>query len=123
MKNIIVISIIVCLLSPNFSFAQKIPETMEEAGEFGEKLFEESEEQMPGLIERMWNENILPIWQKMWNWLLSHFGSKIKNWLKPEVEKRKSFIKESFPGEKQEMQQETKSGASYLWNKFKELIK
>ncbi|MBM3257946.1 MAG: hypothetical protein FJZ05_01890, partial [Candidatus Nealsonbacteria bacterium] len=69
MKKIIAISIIVCFLSPTFSFAQKIPETMEEAGEFGEKLFEEGEKQMPGMIEKMWKEDILPVWQKMGKWL------------------------------------------------------
>jgi len=123
MKRIIVTSILVCFLLPSFSFAQKMPETMEEAGQFGEKLFDESEKQMPGIVEKMWNEDVLPIWQKMWSWLSSYINSKIMSWLSPEVEKRKEIFQENFPEEKEEMKQEAKNEASSLWNKFKELIK
>jgi len=127
MKKIIAISILVCFLLPSFSFAQKMPETMEEAGELGEKLFQEGEKQMPGIIEKMWKEDVLPVWQKMWNWLASHIGSKIMSWLNPEIAKRKENFQENFPGEKEEMKQEVKTQASSLWkdlwNKFKELIK
>ena len=106
----------------NNALAVSVPENQEEIKAFGEKALQAGENQLPGMIEKMWREEVVPVWQKMWDWLLSHLGSRVKSWLKPEVEKRKSFIEEDFPGEKQEMQQEAKSGASSLWNKFKELI-
>jgi len=96
---------------------------MEEAGEFGEKLFEEGEKQMPGMIEKMWKEDILPVWQKMGKWLVQQINSRIMSWLNPEVEKRKEIFQENFPAEKEEMKQEAKKEASSLWQRFKELIK
>lgn len=127
MKKIIAILILACFLLPNFSFAQKIPETMEEAGEMGEKLLQEGEKQMPSIIEKIWKEEVLPVWQKIWNWFASRIGSKISSWLNPEIEKRKEIFQENFPTEKQEMEQEVKTEAASLWNKLwnklKELIK
>ncbi|OGZ19094.1 MAG: hypothetical protein A2Z68_01695 [Candidatus Nealsonbacteria bacterium RBG_13_38_11] len=123
MKNIIAISIIVGLLLPSFSFAQTIPETTEEAKALGEKMLQEGEKQMPGLIEKMWNEEVFPIWQKMWRWLVSQINSRIVSWLHPEVEKRKEIFEENFPEEKEKMKEEAKTEAYSLWQKFKDLIK
>jgi len=127
MKKTIAILILTCFLFPVFSSAQKIPKTMEQAGEFGEKLLQEGEKQMPSIIEKIWKNEVLPVWQKIWDWIASRIGSKISSWLNPEIEKRKEIFQENFPIEKQEMEQEVKTEAASLWNKLwnklKELIK
>lgn len=123
MKNIILTSIIACLLLPNFAFAQNLPETTGEMKEFGQNMLQQTEERLPGMIQQMWKENVLPIWTKMWNWLVSHINAKIMSWLNPEIKKRKEIFQENFPGEKEKMQQEVKKEGSSLWQKFKELIK
>ena len=134
-KKLIVISIIFGLWSPSFSFAQsqsfQTPETLEEAKEMGEKALGTTQEKLPGILEKIWKEDVLPIWQKMYNWFLANIWPKIESWFKREVEprvkeeaeKRKPIIEEEFKKEKKEVKEELPGVTKSLWEKFKELIK
>ncbi|MCX6759267.1 MAG: hypothetical protein NT012_01765 [Candidatus Nealsonbacteria bacterium] len=118
MKNIIVISIMVGVLLPNFSFGQVEETWVEEDSFFSTFAF---------AVRKFVKEEILPIWQKMWDWFKVNIWSRVENWIRPEIEKRKDILKEGFEGEKEEMKEELKTevpktGKS-LWEKFKELIK
>jgi len=136
----------ISFLLPNLSFAQAItqskkeiylfaaqeqptspPETMGEAKEMGEKALEIGEKELPGIIEKIWKEEVLPTWQNMWNWLKARIWSKIENWTRPEIEKRKQYFEEGFEREKEEVKEELKTEvpkvSKSLWEKFKELIR
>ena len=128
MKNIIIISIMIGFLSPFFSLAQtSLPETMGEAREAGERALDIGEKELPGIIERIWREEVLPVWLSMWNWLKAKTWSKIERWIMPEYEKRKQYFEEGFEPEKEELKEEIKTevpkATRSLWEKFKELIK
>jgi len=138
-KKLIIISIIFLGLLASFSFAQtqpiQPPETLEAAKEVGEKAIEVGREEMPGILEKIWKEEVLPIWQKMYSWFkrniwdswigpwLQNIWQKIENILGKEVEKRKPQIKEEFQKEKEEMKKEVPKVTKSLWERFKELIK
>jgi len=121
----------------NFSFpvfAQSPPENLEEAKEIGEKAVEEVPKELPGIIGRIWENEVLPIWRKMyeiwsnfWNntlkpWL-SGICNKIKEKLGMEIEERKPKVKEEFEKEKEELKEEVPEVGKSLWEKFKEIIK
>lgn len=127
------------LTVPALSFAQtqifKQPQDMNEAVEVSEKVLETTQKEMPGLIGRIWQNEVLPVWQKMFNWAKLHIwqnwlSSGLKNiWsttlriLKGEAEQRKPAIEEEFQKEKQELKEEAPQVGKSLWEKFKELIK
>jgi len=120
--------IILGLILPFFSFAQTTPpETLEGAKEAGEKALEIGGKELPGIMERIWKEEVLPVWLNIWNWLKSKTWSKIERWFLPEYEKRKQYFEENFGLEKEEMEEELKTEVPKvtkpLWEKFKELIK
>lgn len=131
-KKLIIIFIIFGSLLSNFYFSQatfnvtQVPETIEGAGEIGEKAWKEIEKEMPNILEKLWNERVVPVWKNMWYW----FESKIKNfWQKvqelfgKEVEKRKPIIEQEFEKEKQEIKQELPKVGQSFWERFKKLIK
>ena len=134
-KKIIPILVIFGILLPSFSFAQqppiKAPETLEEVKEMGEKALEVSKKELPGILERIWKEEVLPIWQRMYDWFMTNIWPKIEKWFKKEVEprakeeveKRKPVIEEEFKKEKEEIKEEPPKVGKSLWEKFKELIK
>jgi len=135
MKKIIVISIIFGILLPSFSFAQpqsfQTPETLEEAKEMGEKALGTTQEKLPGILEKIWKEDVLPVWEKMYSWFLTNIWPKIEGWFKKEVElrakeeieKRKPIIEEEFKKEKEEIKEELPKVTKSLWEKLKELIR
>ncbi|MDD2696765.1 MAG: hypothetical protein PHE52_01230 [Candidatus Pacebacteria bacterium] len=123
------------LILPVFSLAQTEnqvtpPETLDEAKQMGEKALEVGQKELPGIIERIWKEEVMPIWQKMFDWFKANIWPKIADWFKkfitPEIEKRKPVIEGEFQKEKQEMkesaQTELPKAWDYLWEKFKQLI-
>ena len=126
-KKIILIIVIFGLLLPSFSFAQpqsfQTPETLEEAKEMGEKALETTQEKLPGILEKIWKEDVLPIWEKMYNWFLINIWPKIESWFKEEVEKRKPIIEEEFKKEKEEVKEELPEVTKSLWEKLKELTR
>jgi hypothetical protein len=133
-NKIIIILAIVGLLSPIFSLAQTesvtTPNTLEEAGKLGEKALKTAEEKLPGILERIWKEEILPFWQKMYGWFKANIWPRIEGWfkkieipIKKEIEKRKPAAKEEFEKEKEEMKEEAPQIGKTIWEKLKELIK
>ena len=135
LKKILVISIMLGVFVPTFSFGQETqltpPETLDEAKKIGEKALEVGEKELPGIIQRIWQEEVMPIWQNMFGWFKINIWPKMEDWFKkiiePEIEKRKPLIEEEFQKEKEEMKEEVKSDlpkvGQSLWGKFKELIK
>lgn len=127
-KSILILLIMFGLLSSSLSFAQTTPpETLEGAKEAGEKALEIGGKELPGIVERIWKEEVLPVWLNIWNWLKIRIWSKIESWTRPEYEKRKQYFEENFGPEKEEMEEELKTEVPKvtkpLWEKFKELIK
>jgi len=136
MRQTIIILLLLGFLLPNFAFTQEedlitAPETFEEVKELGEKALEVGERELPGTLERIWQEEVLPIWQKMYDWFKDNIWPKVENWyitiIKPkaeeEIEKRKPEVEEELQKEKEEMKTEGKELGKSLWEKFKEIIK
>ena len=133
--KIIFFLLIFSLVLPGFSFAQpqsfQTPETLEEAKEMGEKALETTQKELPGILEKIWKEEVLPVWQKMYDWFEVNVLPKIKSWfkkgiepkVKEEIEKRKPVVEEEFQKEKEEVKEELPEVTKSLWEKFKELIK
>jgi len=139
MINKIAIILLLGILLPSFSLAQggdqlQLPENMDEVQELGEKALEIGKKELPGTIEKVWQEEVLPIWQKMYdiwsNWWdntiqpwLDDIWQKIMSLLGQEIEKRKPLIEEEFEKEKEELGIEASKIGQSLWERFKELIK
>ena len=125
------------LILPSFGFIQAqnqtitAPETLEEAQEMGEKIGEEIKEKMPGILDKLWKEDVLPVWEKMLNFWENNILPKITSWFKKEIEprikqefeKRKPILEQEFEKEKQEIKEELPKVSKSLWERFKELIK
>jgi len=112
------------------------PGTLEEAREKGERMLETAINILPGIIERIWEEEVLPAWRRMWDWAEVWWGNTIWPWvrgfwegrIKPpieeEVEKRKEIVEERIEEEKEELEGKIIPKAiKSLWEKFEELIK
>jgi len=135
LKIILVISVIFGILLVSFSFAQtqsmSPPENLEEVKKMGERALETVPKELPGILESIWKEEVLPIWQKMYDWFKTNIWTEIKSWfkkeveprVKEEVEKRKPIIEEELKKEKKEIKEEVPEVTKSLWEKFKELIK
>ena len=128
MKKAIVILILFGFLLPSFSFIQaqsqiKSPESIEEVKELGEKALEIGEKELPGILEKIWNEEVMPLWQKMYDWFKINIWSKIWPKVAEEIEKRKPLLEEEFEKEKEELKEEAPKVGKSLWEKFKDLIK
>ena len=132
-NKIIIILAIVGILSPIFSLAQTesvtTPDTLEEAGKLGEKALKTTEEELPGILERIWKEEVLPFWQKMYDWFKANIWPRIVDWfkkietsIKEEIEKRKPAVKEELEKEKEESKEDAPQIGKTLWEKLKELI-
>ena len=137
-KKLIPILVMFGLLLPSFSFAQnqalEQPETLEEAKEMGEEAGEEIKAKLPGILEKLWKEDVLPVWEKMYEKWSEWWDSSIQPWLQniwekiavlfgKEIEKRKPIIEEEFEKEKEEVKEELPKVTKSLWEKFKELLK
>ena len=139
LKKLIIILIIFGFLLPNFIFifAQvplEKPKTLEEVKEVGYQAFDIAEKEMPGILERIWKEEVMPTWRSMWQWFSNiwniYIASRIETlWqtigelLGKETEKRRAIIEEEFQKEADEIRQEVPEVTKSLWERFKELIK
>ena len=112
---------------PVLSFSQETsitpPETVGEAKEIGKKALEVGETELPSILQKIWQEDVLPIWTKMFNWFKDNIWIKIWPLAEEEIEKRKPIIEEEFEKEKEELKEEAPEIGKSLWEKFKELIK
>lgn len=127
MKKTITILILFGFLLPSFTFGQeqpqiKAPESMEEVKELGKKALEVGEKELPGIIKRVWKEEVLPVWQKMWDWFKANIWARIWPKLEEEIEKRKPLLEEEFGKEKEELKEELPKVGKSLWEKFKDLL-
>lgn len=139
-KYTLLILIMSGFLLPVSGFAEEqtseSPATLEEARELGEESLEVAKEKMPGILERIWNEEVVPLWQKMWDWAKNFWEDTLWPWIrglwerriKPpveeEVEKRKEIIEEGIEKEKEELQETfVPKGIRSLWEKLKELVR
>ncbi len=109
--NKLVILLTLSLISPLFSFAQQpkitLPKTLLE---------------LPEILEKIWQENILPAWQKLKEWLKENVWQKGKDLFKNELETRKPIIEAEFQQEKEELKEKFPKLKKALWERVKELI-
>ena len=143
-RNLVAILVIFGVLLPSFVFFQEQPvsppKTLEEAKEIGERAIKEVIESLTRILEKIWKEEVLPIWQGMYNWVKKNFWDpylwpflqkiwqRIEAIFKKEAEKRKEIFEKEFQKEKMELKKEIKEeilpkATKSLWEKFKELIK
>lgn len=136
-KKLIVILIIFGFLLLGFVYAQvpiEAPGTIEEAKEITHEAIDVAEKELPGILERIWREEVIPVWKNMWEWFRNVWNThiwprtealwqKIQEILGKEIEKRKPIIEEEFEKEKEEIKQELPETGKSLWERFKELIK
>ena len=138
-KKIILILIILGLLLPGFAFSIQqpsieAPETLEEAEKITKKALDVVEKEMPGILERMWREEVIPVWKNMWEWFRNVWNThiwprietlwqKIQELFGKEIEKRRPIIEEELEKEKEEIKEELPEIGRSLWQRFKKLIK
>ena len=132
--NVFVALIILGFIFPVLISAQQQPVSppgnVEEIKTFGQRAGEIIKEKLPGTLENIWKEEVLPLWQKMYEWAKINIWPKVegifKTVVKPKVqeeyEKRKPVVKEEFQKEKEEMKSEVPQVTKSLWEKFKELL-
>lgn len=141
--EMILILIIFFLLFNNFVFAGNsktitLPETLSEAKELGNKTQQEIKLNFSGIFKKIWEQEILPVFQKTWNFFEKIWSSyiypffhkiwiNIKNIFIKEFKERKVIIQGEFQKEKKEIKEEIKTDlpevSKSLWQRFKELIK
>jgi len=97
------------------------PKDLEEIQEFGEGMLEASKEQLPDIIKRLWNEDVMPLWQKMYDWFDLNIGSKFKEVFDEEVEKRRPVVEQEYEKEKEEVKEELPIVTQNLWERLLEL--
>ena len=128
-RKTITILILFSFLLPQVVFSQegtpkiKAPEDLEEVKELGQKALEIGEKELPGILEKIWNEQVLPMWQKMWDWFEVNVWARIWPIAEEEIEKRKPLLEQEFEKEKEELKEEIPEISKSLWEKFKEIIK
>lgn len=115
----------------NLSFAEEIsvPENLDQAKEMGEQAIKTGFQKLPSILEKIWNESVLPVWKKMFDWFKVNIWLKIKDFfyqiVKPriteEFEKRKPIIQQDFEEEKEELKEELPKITNDLWQRFKAL--
>ena len=97
------------------------PKDLEEIQEFGEGMLEASKEQLPDIMKRLWNEDVMPLWQKMYDWFDLNVGSKFKEVFDEEVEKRKPVVEQEYEKEKEEVKEELPIVTQSIWERLLEL--
>lgn len=129
MKKLMLALIVFGILLPGFSFAQTVgqPETVEDVKNLAEKAWEVIKNDLSGIIKKIWQENVWPIWKKMYDWFMKNIWPPVVNlynkYIKPELDKRKPGLKEEFEKEKEELKEEAPKVGKSLWQKLKDLIK
>ncbi len=132
MRRGLIMLVILGLILPSFSFAQPAPisppETLDQAKQMGGKALEVSKKELPGILEKIWKEEILPLWQKMYDWFKKTVWQPyLEPVFKKELEKRRPGLEEEFKKEKEETKTSARTDVpkalKSLWERLKELIK
>jgi hypothetical protein len=123
-KGIGILLLISFALLPNVSLAQDSlqPETADQAKELGQKALEAGQKELPGIVEKIWKEEVLPIWQKMYDWFLANVWAKVWPYAEKEIEKRKPAVEEEFHKETEELKEEAPDLGKSIWQRFLDLI-
>lgn len=136
-KSVLILSIIGLIL-PEISFAQtqivKLPENFEELKEMGLFFLKTIKEKLLSNIEKIWKEEVIPVWQKMYEWSKNIWEKYIWPWLEniwyrilsifmKEAEMRKPIFEEEFQKEKEELKEELPQVQKSLWERFRELLR
>ena len=125
-KNLLLVLIMSGLILANYTFGAMtfhVPDTLRGVKNAIYDAFLVLKERMPVVLNRIWQETVIPTWQRMFNWFQEHIWAKISPRAREELEKRKSILKEEFPKEKEELKQEIPQASKSFWERFKELIK
>ena len=113
--------LIISLILPSFVFAQDIeaPGSLDEARDLGEKFGESAQKELPVLLEKIWKQQVLPVWQKIWQKIVDKMGDwwSFSAWpkIEQELEKEKQELE-------QEIEKEMPKIKEDLWQRFKELL-
>jgi vacuolar-type H+-ATPase catalytic subunit A/Vma1 len=115
----------------------EVPENTEEAQSFITDIWNKMKETLPGEIEKIWKQEVVPLWSKMMDIWSEWWDTSIQPWsqttwdkimtiLGQEVEKRKPYVEQELQKEKEELIEEAdqkipEQGRS-IWERFKELI-
>jgi len=136
-KQLIIILLIFGFLLPIFSFGQmptpktiEIPKTAEEAEKMVDETIVMAEKELPGIIEQIWRNEVMPILIGMWTFSRNIWNKhlfprvetiwqKIQELFGREIEKRKPKIEEGIEKEIEEVKGELPS----LWERIKELVR
>ena len=141
-KQLIIILLIFGFLVPIFGFGQvpiapgtiEAPKTIKEAEKMVDEIIVLTDKELPGIIEQIWRNEVMPIWLGMWNFFRNiwnrHFNPRIERiWqriqelLGREIEKRKPIIEEEIQKEKEQIKKELPQVGQSLWDKLRELIR
>jgi len=131
MRTILISFVIFNLALSGFCIAQdngfEAPESFEEAQQMGEKVLDVGKKELPGIVKNIWNENVLPVWQKMYDWFYTNIWSKIKNLfgsrIEKEIETRKEIFEEEFEQEKKEVKKEAPGLFNYIRKFIRDIVK
>ncbi|MFA4998971.1 MAG: hypothetical protein WC514_03040 [Candidatus Paceibacterota bacterium] len=128
-KKTILFLAVMGVLIPAFSLAQNetatVPENWEEIKDLGQKGLEQSKG-LPQILENIFKNDVLPVWEKMYSWFKTNILSKLSPSVQKEIEERKPVIKEEFQKEKEEIRGDlpnAKTTLMNLWQKIKEILK
>jgi len=133
MKKTILISFIIFnLVFSSFCLAQdalvdfETPETFEQAQQLGEEALEIGKKQLPDIIRDVWNNNVLPVWQKMYDWAYTNIWLRIKDSLgsrvEEEIEIRKEIVDQEFEQEKEEVKKELPGILNKIWKFIRDVV-
>lgn len=131
-KQLIIILIILGFLVPVLGLGQQAPnqieapKTIEEAEKMAREAITVAEKELPGILERIWRDEVMPVWGNMWEWVKPRIKSiwqRVQELLGREIEKRKPIIEEELQREKQELKKEAPEIGRPLWERFKELLR
>ena len=111
MNKFLIILLIICLVWPNFTFSQKMPENFEDFKEIGQGLWDrfiqgvkdswgeavKIWQKVIGWLGDIWNSYIFPflkfIWQKIWDFFLKILKTIWEKIIKIVLEKINSMFK------------------------------
>ena len=79
---------------------------------------------LPALIKGIFEENVLPIWNRMYEWFKENIWEKIKPLTTEEIERRKEIAEEEARKEKEELLAEIGeiSIKNDIWEKVKDFL-
>ena len=77
-----------------------------------------------GIVKEMFEEKVIPIWEKMYEWFKENIWAKIKPLTEAEIERRKQIAEEESQAEKDEIIEEMEeiSIKNDIWGKIKTFL-